>query len=167
MHKKICLLGAPGVGKSSLVRQFVSNTFSEEYLTTVGVKIERKPVSVGDVDLNLLIWDIHGEEGALAVTPAFLKGAAGYLLVVDCTRPATVDAVTELRDRLRDSPNAAPVVVALNKSDLVEDPRLALAEHPAGAELDAHAVITSAKTGAGVESAFVALGEAVLDMANR
>ena len=162
-RKKICLLGAPGVGKTSLVRRFVSATFSDDYLTTIGVKIERKSIEVDGTELKLMIWDIHGEEGSLTVAPSFLKGASGYLLVIDGSRPETTDTIIELRERLATGGFDAPIVVVGNKADLVSewsevDSRLSAAEN-AG---DLARVTASAKTGDGVEDAFLALGRAML-----
>ena len=102
LHKKICLVGAAGVGKTSLVRHFVSNVFSEHYVSTVGVRIERKQVSVDDQTLNLLIWDVQGEEGLIKVNSSFLNGAGGYLLVVDGSRPETAETAKQLCTRLSD-----------------------------------------------------------------
>ena len=58
LQKKICLLGAFGVGKTSLTRRFVSSIFSDAYLTTVGVKIDKKTLDVGTTPVSLVIWDI-------------------------------------------------------------------------------------------------------------
>lgn len=61
VSKKICLIGDFGVGKTSLIRRFVENQFSDEYLSTVGVKISRKPVDIpGGSVVQLLIWDLEG-----------------------------------------------------------------------------------------------------------
>jgi small GTP-binding protein len=91
LQKKICLLGAFGVGKTSLTRRYVDSIFSDTYLTTVGVKIDKKAVRVGANDVNLLIWDIAGEDDVSAVRTSYLRGAAGYLLVVDVTRAQTLE----------------------------------------------------------------------------
>ena len=90
LQKKICLLGAFGVGKTSLTRRFVDSIFSDTYLTTVGVKIDKKTVAVNGNTVNLLIWDIAGEDEVSAVRTSYLRGAAGYLLVVDVTRAQTL-----------------------------------------------------------------------------
>ncbi len=160
LNKKICLLGRSSVGKTSLVQRFISNTFSEEYLSTIGVRIERKRVAVNDTDVNLLVWDIHGEGDSLVVTPQFLQGAAAYLLVVDCTRPETADAVHDFEERLTQV-SPAPTIVAINKTDLQEGTELddRLTNFPS---FVSGVVSTSAKDGSGVEEAFSRVAELVL-----
>ena len=91
LQKKICLLGAFGVGKTSLVRRYVDTIFSDTYLTTVGVKIDKKVMTVGSEQMALILWDIAGEDAVSAVRVTYLRGAAGYLLVVDGTRPETLE----------------------------------------------------------------------------
>ena len=62
--KKICLLGDFAVGKTSLVRRFVDNQFSDTYLSTIGVKISRKLLSVEENHtLQIIIWDLEEPEG--------------------------------------------------------------------------------------------------------
>ncbi len=165
MHKKICLVGAAGVGKTSLVRHFVSNVFSEHYISTVGVRIERKKVTIEDQTLNLLIWDVQGEEGMLKINSSFLNGAGGYLLVVDGTRPETASTAEQLCERLGDQIASVPVVAVVNKIDLPVD-REAMATAISSIEqlADVQIVETSAKSGAGVERAFHQLGERLLGL---
>ena len=62
MKRKLCMVGSYAVGKTSLVRRFVESMFSEKYLTTVGVKIDKKTVTVGEAQLDLILWDIAGED---------------------------------------------------------------------------------------------------------
>jgi len=62
IKKKVCMLGAFAVGKTSLVQRFVNSIFSVKYQTTIGVKIDQKMISLGETEVNLLLWDIHGED---------------------------------------------------------------------------------------------------------
>ena len=61
LQKKICMLGGFSVGKTSLVKRYVQSVFSETYLTTVGVKIDKKTVELPDRIVNLILWDLEGE----------------------------------------------------------------------------------------------------------
>lgn len=154
MQKKICLLGAFGVGKTSLVRRFVSTIFSDTYLTTVGVKIDKKLLTVDGEQMALILWDIAGEDEVAAVRVSYLRGAAGYLLVVDGTRPETLDTAVSIQSRVDAEIGAVPFVALLNKADLQEDWALPAERIEA---LEAAGWIfrrTSAKTGIGVEESF-------------
>lgn len=154
IQKKVCMLGAFAVGKTSLVQRFVQGLFSDRYLTTVGVKIDRKTVLVGDTGVNLILWDLAGEDQFQRVRTTYLRGAAGYLLVVDGTRRSTLDEASRIRDRVVVEHGDLPFVVVLNKCDLAEEWEV---DGEAGDELARCAfttVRTSAKTGEGVELAF-------------
>ncbi len=95
IKKKLCMLGATQVGKTSLVQRFVQTIFSDKYHPTVGVKIDKKQVVLGGRDVSLLLWDVQGEDETYTVRPSYLRGASGYLLVVDGARRGDV------RDRVR------------------------------------------------------------------
>jgi len=88
LQKKICMLGAFSVGKTSLVKRYVDSVFSETYLTTVGVKIDKKVIDLSGRTVNLILWDLAGEDDINAFRMAYLRGAAGYVLVADGTRPS-------------------------------------------------------------------------------
>ena len=153
LQKKICLLGAFGVGKTSLTRRFVDSIFSDTYLTTVGVKIDKKTVAVNGNTVNLLIWDIAGEDEVSAVRTSYLRGAAGYLLVVDVTRAQTLAVAKSISERVAKEVGDIPFLCLLNKTD-VEEWDISDA-HIEEIELQGWTVLrTSAKTGAGVEAAF-------------
>jgi len=155
------MLGGFGVGKTSLVRRFVSSMFSEKYLTTVGVKIDKKTVAVDGGAVDLLIWDLQGEDEARETPEAYLRGAAGCALVADGTRGATMDTALAIRERVRGVLGDVPFLFLLNKSDLGAEWDLGAADV---ARLDGKACAvlrTSAKTGEGVEEAFAALARAV------
>ena len=153
LQKKICLLGAFGVGKTSLTRRFVDSIFSDTYLTTVGVKIDKKTVAVNGNTVNLLIWDIAGEDEVSAVRTSYLRGAAGYLLVVDVTRAQTLAVAKSISERVAKEVGDVPFLCLLNKTD-VEEWDISDA-HIEEIELQGWTVLrTSAKTGEGVEIAF-------------
>lgn len=162
IQKKICMVGVFGTGKTSLVRQFVHSKFSEKYHSTVGVKIDRKPVQLGGTTVNLLLWDLEGRDGTHDIQTSYLRGASGIIYVADGTRAQTFDQVFELRALADRALGPVPSVCAVNKADLVDawqlsDERLA--------ELDPvewHALTTSAKSGVGVEDAFRWLAAAMI-----
>ncbi len=160
IQQKVCLIGGFAVGKTSLVSRFVHSIFSDKYHTTVGVKIDKKPVDLGDRQVELVLWDIYGQDEYQALRVSYLRGAAGYLLVVDGTRPATLDTASELSEQVRHAIGRVPFVLVLNKSDLASEWRLEEAAVLKLAAADA-IVRTSAKTGGGVEDAFAKLARAM------
>jgi small GTP-binding protein len=154
LQKKICMLGAFSVGKTSLVRRFVESIFSEAYLTTVGVKIDKKTVQLADRPVALILWDLAGEDEASSLRMSYLRGAAGYVLVADGTRPSTLDVALTLRQRVEAECGALPFELLLNKSDLVDQWAVGA---PAIEELRQEGWSvrpSSARTGEGVEDAF-------------
>jgi small GTP-binding protein len=159
IQKKICLLGAFGVGKTSLVSQFVHSLYSDKYLTTLGVKIEKKSVDLGSQQVDLILWDMHGEDDFQDVNVSYLRGAAGYLLVVDGTRRATVQTAISLHEVAERSVGLVPFRLLLNKADLVTDWEV---DENTLASLGWPVLRTSAKTGAGVEQAFEDLARATV-----
>ncbi len=163
LQKKICMLGAFATGKTSLVVQFVHSIFTDKYYTTIGVKIDKKELTIGTQDVNLVLWDLAGEDEFLQVHMSYLRGSSGYLLVADGTRPATLDTARSLQKRVEAAIGHVPFVLMLNKSDLT-----------AGWEVDEETltnlrekgwdiIITSARSGLGVEEAFVTLVKRILE----
>jgi small GTP-binding protein len=155
--QKICLLGASGVGKTSLVRRFVESLFDERYLTTIGVKVDKRPVTVYGQAVTLMLWDIAGAEEHFSVPSTYIRGAAGYLLVVDASRPETLSTARDLTAQVTRDIGALPYALVLNKIDLAN---LDVEAAVVGTDI-VPVVRTSAKTGEGVEAAFQRLAELV------
>lgn len=156
------MLGAAAVGKTSLVARYVRSIFSEKYHSTIGVKIDKKTVQHGDNAVNLILWDIYGEDQFQQVQTSYLRGASGYLLVADGTRPDTLDTALVLHERVYNSVGALPFRLLINKSDLTEQWALSDAALEPLREQGWQIIRTSAKTGEGVERAFVSLTEEML-----
>ncbi len=163
IQKKVCMVGAFGVGKTSLVARYVHSIFSEKYQTTVGVKIDKKVVATGaGGEVTLVLWDLAGEDALTTVRPAQLRGASGYILVVDGSRRKTLDAALDLHRRVTETVGPVPFVCVINKADLRESWEV---REPDLAELAARGwtvVETSAKTGAAVEELFRTLTNAMM-----
>ena len=162
LQKKICLVGSSAVGKTSLVTRFVSSKFSDKYLTTVGVKIDRKIVLAAQQSVNLLLWDLNGDDEFQKLQMSYLRGAAGYLLVADGCRRTTLETAFDLRQRIMAIIGNVPCVLAINKTDLRDEWEITETElqHLRGAGW--WVVPTSAKQNTGVDEAFSHLTQLIL-----
>ncbi|GJL53367.1 MAG: GTP-binding protein [Nitrospirales bacterium] len=164
IQKKVCLLGAFAVGKTSLVKQYISGIFSEKYQTTVGVKIDKKVLDIQGEPMTLILWDLHGEDEFQKIRASYLRGSSGYMLVIDGTRLMTVGVVEGLQQMTQEILGGVPFVVMINKADLSDQWEI---EHEAveGLRERGWTVIEgSAKTGQGVEEAFFTLANRMVDV---
>ncbi len=159
---KICLIGATGVGKTSLTSRYVHSEFSDSYLTTIGVNIETREIRRRASELQLVIWDLSGEDEFQSVQASYLRGAAGYLLVVDGTRRGTVDTACGLVQRVREAAGRIPYVLVINKIDLAASWEITPADTEALRRTSCAVIETSARTGAGVSTAFDLLADTIL-----
>lgn len=166
ISKKLCLVGDFGVGKTSLIRRFVDRQFSDQYLSTVGVKISRKLVEISTAEtqkqrnLQLLIWDIEGSTKFKAIAPSYLQGAGGAIIVGDVTRQETLDNLPEHVHTFLSMNRQGHVVIALNKADVIAEARLdRLMQSIQFVEQERVLAVyaTSAKTGKEVDHLFESL----------
>ena len=162
LQKKVCLLGSYAVGKTSLVRRFVESIFDDRYLTTIGVKVDRKRINVRGRDLNLVLWDLAGDDELEQSKRSHVRGASGYIVVADGCRRRTVDKAIAIQERAESRSGPVPVVVALNKVDLKSDWEIGQAEVEQLSQKGWPFLHTSAKTGIGVNALFITLAEKIL-----
>ena len=126
MERRVCkvvLLGEGGVGKTSLVRRFVKDDFSDDYISTIGTKVTRKDTSFQDKDteLSMMLWDIHGQRTITPLHRSNYKGSQGALLVFDVTRKDTFENVQNILDELFSVTGPIPVVLLGNKYDIISE----------------------------------------------
>ena len=165
MQKKVCMLGGFAVGKTSLVRRFVTNVFSEHYQTTIGVTVEKKTVTVDHQDAMLMLWDLYGEDEFQHVRESYLRGSSGYILVIDGTRKATLDTARLLQQTVVRTVGPLPFVAIINKSDLRSEWEI---DQPAIEQLREQGwpvFLGSAKLGQGVDELFGRLAAMLLSPA--
>ena len=152
--KKICMLGAFSVGKTSLVEHFVHSIFSDSYVSTIGVKISKKRIVTKNEELTLVLWDLEGNDDYVGINMTYIKGAAGLFVVADLTRKETLDIALQIRaNAIELIGHSVPNILLLNKSDI--EPREITAQQIT--KLTASGIpvlLTSAKTSENVENAF-------------
>lgn len=162
IQKKICMLGGFAVGKTSLVRRFVSNVFSDHYQTTIGVTVEKKRVVVADQEVTLLLWDLYGEDEFQHVRDSYLRGSSGYILVMDGTRRATMETALALQQTAANMMGQVPFVSIINKADVRSEWEI---DERAIAQLQARGwtvFLGSAKLGQGVDELFLNLATQIV-----
>jgi len=162
IQKKICMLGSFGVGKTSLVARFVQGIFSAKYLSTVGVKIDKKSLKVGNEDVLLLLWDLAGEDSRSQAQTSYLRGAAGYFLVCDGTWVESLLTAKSIHKRAIETVGEIPFMLVVNKSDLWNKWEITAPELEKLVAEGWKVQVTSAKTGDGVEEMFMKLTQEVL-----
>lgn len=148
------MLGGFSVGKTSLVRRFIQSIFSDAYLTTVGVKIDKKNISLPDKEVTLILWDLAGEDDIGSFRLSYVRGSAGLVLVADGTRPTTLAVAKTLHERAEAEFGSLPFVMLLNKSDLTDQWAVSDADVEEMKQKGWQVYLTSARTGDHVEEAF-------------
>lgn len=164
---KICLVGDVAVGKTSLIKRFVLESFEDRYVATVGTKVSKKTVQAQwkgqPATMDLMVWDIMGEKGFRALLrDAYFEGAHGVIAVCDLTRKDTFYDLDNWIKMARKQVSDVPAVILGNKADLGE--RRVVTEEELtrmGSILSAQTFLTSAKTGGGVNDAFQVLADAI------
>ncbi|MEO0895159.1 MAG: Rab family GTPase [Bacteroidota bacterium] len=159
LNKKIALLGSHAVGKTSLISRFVEGIFPEKYLSTIGLKVDTKTLQVDDYQLDLVIWDIAGQDNPARIPHYYLNGCSGYIYVVDLSRPSTYEDIVSRLTLLKGMLPQAPFVVVGNKMDLLSSQELEEIQTNCPVEIE---ITTSAKTGDRVEELFSMLGKKLI-----
>lgn len=169
VKRKVLLLGDGAVGKTSLIKKFVTDKFDDKYITTIGTKITKKDLRIqtpdGELILTLMIWDILGQKGYKSIQSSSYRGAEGAMIVCDLTRKDTLDSMAEYWiPEMRKVVGEVPMVFAGNKCDLIDERQISKDELEGTAQqFSSQSFVSSAKTGENVEMIFNALGEAVIE----
>jgi len=159
LSRKVILTGSFGVGKTSLFSRFIHDSFSDRYITTIGVKVDKKSVEVNEEQISILLWDIAGEVTQDKVPRSYFLGASAIIYVFDLTRPSTYKNmdldITYLKTMLPD----AVIKIVGNKKDLLTEEKLLEIQTDLAASTT---MLTSAKTGENVENLFQTIASSFL-----
>lgn len=165
ISRKVLLLGEIGVGKTSLIRRLIQGQFETEYKSTLGVELYRVPITCagpsGNESIELIVWDTDGNFGQSIFRHVYVKGASAALIIGDLRRRLTLDAMSDLAEGFQDAMPGRHFSFIANKSDLLdvgETPVLPTKLEEARQPV----LLTSAKTGANVQDAFVETATSIL-----
>ncbi|MCG8464927.1 MAG: GTP-binding protein [Xanthomonadales bacterium] len=173
VSRKICMLGNFAVGKSSLVRRFVTGVFDASYQTTVGVKIDTCEVTIDAASsqdnssteatkVKMVLWDLAGEAELGPQSQMYIQGMQGYLLVADGSRMDTVHNAVHIQQQVVRSLGPRPFIMLLNKHDLSEQWQVPDSWIQQQRDLGWNILCTSALSGEAVPEAFDRLARAMI-----
>ncbi|MFX1569874.1 MAG: Rab family GTPase [Promethearchaeota archaeon] len=163
---KIIVVGEPAVGKTSLVKKFITGQFTKDYRSSIGTNIFTKNIKLeNDINIKIQLWDIAGQERWINMRPSYYMGAKGIIIVGDLTRMNTFSQIEKFWiPDVKQYCNRAPVILLANKNDLgseLSEKEINSLEKRTNFISIIH---TSAKTGENVESAFKIISTEALKM---
>ena len=160
---KIVILGDAAVGKTSLINQYIEQSFEEDYKPTLGANIIRKDVFIDEINasVRLIMWDLAGQEKYNVIRSMYFQGCVGALLVYDVTRHNTFETINSkwLKDFKKYVKKEGIYILIGNKIDL-KDQKVVSTEDGESFSKEINAsdfIETSAKYGENVEKAFTNL----------
>ncbi len=164
---KICVAGAKGVGKSSLITRYVDDKFNEETMKTIGVAFKRKEIKIKEnLSIELNIWDFGGEEKYRLLFPAYVNGAAAALLLYDTTDKSSLDDLENWVRIIDDNSKEVIKITIGTKTDLKNQREITKADAvKISTKFNCYGapIGTSSKTGENVKTAFQNVVEAIIE----
>jgi small GTP-binding protein len=163
LRRKVCLLGAPGVGKTSLVRRFVEQRFDDDHDSSISMAISKGELQLGEVSLEMMLWDPGGDEASAQYHRSFISGASGLVFVADATKPRTLDHLLEAQTKGLGFTGSRPSILLVNKTDETRNFALSQAQLDAAKAFPWRLIQASAKSGDNVVQAFTKLAELMIE----
>merc|ERR1711974_267613 len=163
-HKfKLLLIGDSGVGKSCILNRFAENTYSDSYISTLGVDFKNKNIQLDGKNIRLQIWDTAGQERFRTITSSYYRGAHGIIVVYDVTDPVSFTNVKQwLKEIATYASEDVHKLLVGNKCDLGDLRKVTKEQAKEFADkLEISFEETSAKEGIGIEEAFLTIAKQI------
>ena len=160
---KLLLIGDSGVGKSCLLLRFADDTYTESYISTIGVDFKIRTIELDGKTIKLQIWDTAGQERFRTITSSYYRGAHGIIVVYDVTDAQTFASVKQwLSEIERFACENVNRLLVGNKSDLKDKRKVDTATAKEFADsLGIPFIETSAKCASNVEDAFITMASEI------
>ncbi len=162
---KICLLGDPGVGKTTLITRYLTGSFNEYTQLTLGVQFHVKKLELDGALFTLQIWDFGGGGRFRFLVPSYLAGVNGIIFVYDITSTRSLSSLGKWMALVPTSTGKVPILLVGTKNDLAHDRQVSL--HEAVEQGKPHGITqlkeASAKSGENVEHVFETISRMVLE----
>lgn len=164
---KLLLIGDSGVGKSCLLLRFADHTYTESYISTIGVDFKIRTIELDGKTIKLQIWDTAGQERFRTITSSYYRGAHGIIVVYDVTEPESFNNVKQWLNEIdRYACENVNKLLVGNKCDLVSKKSVSYEAAKAFADkLEIPFLETSAKNSTNVETAFLTMASEIKNTA--
>ncbi|MBD3406924.1 MAG: GTP-binding protein [Candidatus Lokiarchaeota archaeon] len=163
---KICVIGNGGVGKTSAVKRYSQDVFSEDYQVTVGVQHSSQTIEIdgedGPMKVKTIVWDLGGQDKFKFVRPMFYRAARGLVLMFDITDKKSFEDLPKwIKEAESNIGQSVPIILVANKIDL-DNHAIEIHEIERYADfIGAQYILASVKTGENVDNVFKKIGEAL------
>lgn len=166
---KIVVVGNAAVGKTSLIKRYTANTFEKDYISTLGMHFSKYEEDIGGEKVELLLWDLAGQESFSTLRDRFYGGSSGAIIVFSLAPEEleTYHRIEKWFSDVKEACGSIPVILFGNKADLVDQEALAISPNYTTSDIHVekfvqdHKIIryfkTSALTGQNVKEAFQTL----------
>ncbi|MFW9988103.1 MAG: Rab family GTPase [Candidatus Odinarchaeota archaeon] len=166
LNFKITVVGDAAVGKTSLIKRYTTNTFEKDYISTLGMQFSQFETDIDGEIVELLLWDLAGQESFNILRNRFYKGSSGAIIVFSLAPEEikTYNHIAEWRSDLGEACGNIPVILFGNKADLVDQNVLATSSDYATSDVHVQKFVkenniieyykTSALTGQGLKEGF-------------
>ncbi|XP_028319927.1 GTP-binding protein YPTC1-like [Gouania willdenowi] len=160
---KLLLIGDSGVGKSCLLLRFADDTYTESYISTIGVDFKIRTIDMDGKTVKLQIWDTAGQERFRTITSSYYRGAHGIIIVYDVTEQESFNNVKQWLDEIdRYACDNVSRLLVGNKSDLLSKKVVdAATAQEVASSLRISFLETSAKSSENVERAFLTMASEI------
>lgn len=166
---KIIVVGDPSVGKTSTILRFTDNAFKRTYIPTIGVSITEKAVMIREgIKIQLVLWDIAGQEKFGTIRTHFYEKAEGMFIVFDLTRKETFNNLVNWYQDIKKSVKAKYATIGFilgNKSDLINERAVSREDaEKLAKEINCEYIETSALLGENVQEAFEKIAQTLVNL---